>query len=293
MPIDSGTGLGGEENLALLTSLAQLTAKTRRALIFLWTRYFPVDALTGTRIYNLVSLTKIGSDYGGWVIPPEAIEARSVCYCAGVGEDITFDLGIIGQCNCEVFAFDPTPRAKVHVEKHAQDVPKFHFCAVGVWDEDAMMKFYVPANPAHVSHSVLNLQKTEAYFEAQCKRLSTIMQDNGHARIDLLKLDIEGAEYKVIDSILHDRLDIGMICVEYDEGYNSLDDQYFTRIKQSVASLLDAGYAMAAVEPRCNYTFIRNDLLRALGGANYLLNSMKRFTTDVRRIPRKLGALCS
>jgi hypothetical protein len=49
----------------------------------------------------------------------------------------------------------------VYVEKHAQDVPKFHFCAVGVWDEDAMMKFYVPANPAHVSHSVLNLQKTE------------------------------------------------------------------------------------------------------------------------------------
>jgi FkbM family methyltransferase len=248
-----------------------------------------VDEVTGARIYNVRSLTKIGSDYGGWIIPSKAIATRSICYCAGVGEDISFDLGIISRFNCEVFAFDPTPRAKAYVERHAHDVPKFHFSSLGVWNEDTSMKFYAPANHAHVSHSVLNLQKTASYFEGQCKRLSTIMNDNGHSRIDLLKLDIEGAEYKVIESILHDRLDIGIICVEYDEAYNCLDDQYLTRIKRSLSSLLDSGYALAAVEPRCNYTLVRNDVLRALGDESYFMNALRRMATDVRRIPTKLA----
>lgn len=58
-------------------------------------------------------LEKIGSSYGGWIVPIQLIKPDWIFYSAGVGEDITFALGIIERFSCHVFAFDPTPRAKI------------------------------------------------------------------------------------------------------------------------------------------------------------------------------------
>ncbi len=225
-------------------------------------RYFKTDLLTRLRVYNTLNLKKIGSDYGGWIVPIDLINNESICYCVGVGEDITFDLGLIEHFNCSVYAFDPTPISKLYVQKHTKDVLKFHFFDVGLWDTEAVLKFYAPSNPKYVSHSILNLQKTQDFFEAPCKRLSTLMKENDHKRLDLLKLDIEGAEYKVIDSIIEAQLDIGIICVEYDEAGNPLDEDYLKRIKQSVLKLVNFGYTLVAVESACNYTLVKKVLLR-------------------------------
>ena len=113
------------------------------------------------------------------------------------GEDITFDLGIIERFGCYVVAFDPTPRAIAHVAEHAADEPRFTFRPVGLWSEDTSLRFFAPRDPAHVSHSAVNLQRTETYFEAEVRTLPTLMHELGHDRIDLLKLDIEGAEHGV------------------------------------------------------------------------------------------------
>ena len=41
------------------------------------------------------------------------------------------------------------------------------------------------------------------------------MSELGHDRIDLLKLDIEGAEYEVLDHVLSRNIPVGAICVEF------------------------------------------------------------------------------
>ncbi|HML19507.1 MAG TPA: hypothetical protein PKD74_02920, partial [Candidatus Dependentiae bacterium] len=38
---------------------------------------------------------RLGSKYGGWVIPDKYITETSLCYCVGAGEDISFDLELI------------------------------------------------------------------------------------------------------------------------------------------------------------------------------------------------------
>jgi len=81
-----------------------------------------------------------------------------------------------------------------------------------------------------------------------------------------LKLDIEGAEYRVIDSIVKDNINIDIVCVEYDEAYNELDSRYLERISRSVSHLCNSGYTIVAVEPRCNYTFVKSSLLSAKRG---------------------------
>jgi hypothetical protein len=84
------------------------------------------------------------------------------------------------------------------------------------------------------------------------------MQKLGHTKIDLLKVDIEGAEYVVLQTILEDNLDIRVICVEYDEtASNHIDGNYINRIEDSIQQLRRSGYLLVAKEPSCrNYTFV-------------------------------------
>ena len=195
-------------------------------------------------------LEKIGSQYGGWVVPTGLIKPTAICYCAGVGEDITFDLGIIERFSCQVFAFDPTPRAKKYVEKTVSKNPKFNFYDIGLWSQDSRQKFFVPSNPRYVSHSIVNLKGTKKFFEARCKRLSTIMQGLNHEKIDLLKIDIEGAEHEVLQSIVEDELDIKVICVEFEPM------SYF-KIFGTILKLISQQYSLVNIDGS-NYTFIKN-----------------------------------
>lgn len=159
-------------------------------------------------------LIRIGSSYGGWTIPEAALSADSVCYCAGVGLDISFDLGLIQRFGCTVEAFDPTPSAAAHAASAAADEPGFRFHPVGIWSEDSELEFHQP-DYGDQNYSAVNLHGTDPGFTAQCRTVRSLMAELGHDRIDLLKLDIEGAEFQVVESITNDRLPIGILCVEF------------------------------------------------------------------------------
>lgn len=222
-------------------------------------KFLHIDALSGIHVHPVPALEKIGAECGAWIVPTNKLNRESICYCVGVGENITFDVVLIERFGCRVFAYDPTPRAALHVQNHAANCDNYIYERIGVWDKDEVVRFYAPANPRNVSHSALNLQKTETYFEAPCKRLRTLFTENGHKRITLLKLDIEGAEYKVVEAMLADQLQIDIVCIEYDEAFHPLDAQYQTRIAASVKSILGAGYTLVAIGAPGNYTFMKCD----------------------------------
>ncbi|GAB4399718.1 MAG: hypothetical protein OHK0053_20340 [Microscillaceae bacterium] len=223
----------------------------------------------------------LGSAYGGWVIPQNLLHPGAVCCLAGAGLDISLDVAIAEKNQSQVFILDPTPKAKSHFEELCQTIsegrPAFynqkesyalkkeniaylHFIELGLWHQSGLIKFYEPTNPAHVSHSALNIQKTEKYFEAQVVRLGEWMQAQHLPSLDLLKLDIEGAEYQVIDSVLEDRLDIKVICVEFDEIHSPLDSRYLSRIWQRVKALEKNAYQIIAIDREYNFTWVRKDV---------------------------------
>jgi len=206
-------------------------------------------ALNRTVRTNAYHLQKIGSDYGGWIVPSDRVDSSSICYCVGAGEDITFDIGLIEKYGCEIFSFDPTPRAIRHMENIAGAESRYRFFAKGLWSSNCRMRFYAPRNPKHVSHAIVNLQGTSDYFEAECDRLSNIMKSLGHTRLDLLKLDIEGAEWVVLDSILEDRLDVRTLCVDF-------EPTLFVAVVSLVLRLRRAGHILADIDG-WNFTFIR------------------------------------
>jgi FkbM family methyltransferase len=208
-----------------------------------------------------LGLEKIGSDYGGWIVPTAIITGDWVCYCGGVGEDISFDLGLIERFGCAVYAFDPTPRAVAFVATHAASRPRFDFHAVGLWSEDATLRFYAPRDPAHVSHSIVNLQGTDEYFEAPCRSLMNLMRGLGHDHIDLLKIDIEGAEHRVVKSMIDNGIAPTVLCMEIDQPVRPWT---FWRTVRRVRS---AGYTLVAVD-NWNLTFVRRTAVAATSAAN-------------------------
>lgn len=191
------------------------------------------------------------------MIPTSLIDEHSICYLAGCGENISFDLSLIEQIGCDVHAFDPTPRAIKHVATVAGNNPKYIFHEVGIWNKKDVLEFFAPADPSHVSHSLVNLQKTSESIKVDVERLSALMAKLEHERIDLLKIDIEGAEYLVLDSIIEDRLDVLVICVEFDEYFHAIDKDYKDRIRNSIDRLQEYGFEMIHSENNGNYTFAR------------------------------------
>jgi len=162
-----------------------------------------VRALLGRDIVIPVAVARTtefhGSTCGGWSIAADSLTAADVVYSFGIGEDATFDLSLIGKYRCPVFAFDPTPKSVDFVEREIH-TGLFHFEPSALADRDGMLRLFFPANPAFVSSSLAPSERTsESFFDAPCHTLASIMARLGHARVNVLKMDIEGAEYCVIE----------------------------------------------------------------------------------------------
>jgi FkbM family methyltransferase len=215
------------------------------------------DYVTGFAVRTRTDLEHLGDRYGGWVVPRSLLGPDSIVYCVGCGENISFDLALIEDFGCTVHALDPTPRAVTFVERVAGGEPRYRFESLGLWDESTTLRFYTPKDPSHVSHSLLNLQQTSTFIEVPVVRLSEVLARHSHTAVTLLKLDIEGAEYKVLQSVLDDAIPIAILCVEYDEFHHPLDRHFRARIRASLRQLQQCGYTIVDAYAG-NYTLVHS-----------------------------------
>ena len=199
---------------------------------------------------NIPSIS-LGSTYGQHTIPEAMSGANLIVYSFGVGTDVSFDLALIERAGCFVEAFDPTPRA-VHWVAQQHFDPKFHFHALGLGEKDANLPFKQPKNNAHVSYS--RASGNQPMISLPVRRLKTIMSELRHERLNLLKLDIEGFEYAVLEDMLDAQITPDVIAVEFHHRmYGFTDDQ----TRHSVSILLNAGYNLFHVsETGREYSFI-------------------------------------
>ena len=201
-------------------------------------------------------LARFGSKYGGWLLPVDRLTPSGVCYCAGVGEDTSLEDDLLRRTDCRVWSFDPTPRAIAHVAKQALNPARFVFVPIGLWDASETMRFFEPRDSTEVSHSLVNLQKTDSYFEAPCTTVAALMRRFDHGALALLKLNIEGGEWRVLSNILEERPDVRVLCVEF------CGPTAFWRVAAMVRKLHRAGYEYLCHD-RWKFTFAHTDALRA------------------------------
>ncbi|GJJ75673.1 hypothetical protein EMPS_08031 [Entomortierella parvispora] len=129
-------------------------------------------------------IERIGSysDGGKWVCGFSKLEEENegrkcVVYSLGVFGDSSFETEVTARTNCEIWAYDASVS---QMAGEAANNPRIHFNKVFIGDQD-------------------KVDENGAVW----KTLKTIMKENGHEWIDILKMDIETSEYASLDAMMN------------------------------------------------------------------------------------------
>lgn len=187
-----------------------------------------------------------------WSFCPKDLDARSVIYGGGVGRDITFEHALVKRLGCNVVLFDPSPTGAETMSLAENQIPQFRFNPVALAGHCGKITFAPPQDQAEGSW--FTQKGNGASLEVPCVDLATLMRQNGHDHIDLIKLDIEGAEYEVIDHLLKNRLRIRQILVEF--HHQMLPGIRRSQTIRSMLKLVATGYRLLRQDGN-NHTFLR------------------------------------
>jgi FkbM family methyltransferase len=185
---------------------------------------------------------------GGWNYDSSLLDPFSIVYSLGVGDLIDFDLGVIKRCQSSVYAFDPTPSSRTYVESDERP-RQFHFHPWAAAGEDGTLVLYPRVkHDGSLSDDMFTLQpedaSTEAGISVPAYSVETLTQKLGHSRIDLLKMDIEGAEYDVLEGMLATDIRPKQLLVEFHHRYI---DNGLKRTADIIARLRESGYQIISV----------------------------------------------
>lgn len=206
---------------------------------------------------NQISIKKekLGAENACFTIHAESLNNDSVIYSFGVGTDISFDLALMQKFHCKVHAFDPTPKSIKWVKE--KGTPKnFIFHPFGLAGKSGKLDLYLPENENHVSGSLLSdMLSSHSKTTVDVYDLPSVMKSLGHQRIDILKMDIEGSEYEVIQNIIENQLDIKQILVEFHHRFKNIG---IKKTKSAICVLNEAGYRIFDISPSGEeFSFIR------------------------------------
>jgi FkbM family methyltransferase len=203
------------------------------------------------RKYALLALGN--SDIGCcWNFHPDNLTSKSVVYSGGVGRDISFEHGLVEKFGCSVVLLDPSPTGRETMALPLNQIPQFKFIPVGLAGCCKTLKLAPPIYPGEGSW--FKSEGEGNTIEVPCEDLATLMEQNGHRQIDLLKIDIEGAEYEVLYDLLKRRLPVNQVLVEFHHGI--LPGIKRRDTVRAILKMAAAGYKLLD-QSGSNHTFLR------------------------------------
>lgn len=195
----------------------------------------------------------------GWVYDASRLNGDSIVYSLGVGDTIDFDLALIERSGASVYAFDPTPDAETTLDA-SNPPPGFRFRAWAAAGEDGELTLYprVRSNGS-ISSTMFTLQADERTVDlgrtVPAYTVAGMAKQLGHDRVDLLKMDIEGAEYAVIESLLCSALRPPQVLIEFHHRHKGIGKQ---RTIAAIQAMQAAGYAIFYVSPNVReFSFLK------------------------------------
>jgi len=184
----------------------------------------------------------------GWKYIADGLDSSSIVYSLGVGDLVDFDLDLIHRFGLTVHAFDPTPFAEEWVGR--QDLPeRFVFHAWAAAGENGSLRLYRRVNTRGRRSAVMwtaddNAGDTGDFIDAPAYTIRTMMEKLGHDRVDLVKIDVEGAEYGILDGLDADDRLPSQLLVEYHHRFPGIGKH---RTAASIERLRSLGYRIFAI----------------------------------------------
>ena len=216
--------------------------------------------------------------YGSWTLCSEYLSERSHILSIGIGGDISFDIAAVKRHGARVACFDPTitaGRFEALIKPYNLSVAQralVKFYPFGMAAGDDVLAFYRHNNPAFgsmVSTPGVPHYRIEPWVRAPVLRVQTMQFITQVPQIDLLKMDIEGAEWFIFtkkNKSLRDWLRCNppqQIAIEFHDRFFKTFKKYNWISRKSVLELLKrCGYSQRHQNARTKeeVLFVRDHL---------------------------------
>jgi FkbM family methyltransferase len=195
----------------------------------------------------------LGDRDGRWSIATRGLGPATVVCALGVGTDISFERDLIARYGVRVHAFDPTPIALKWAA--SRPLPEgFVLHPFGIADYDGTARFVAPRKRKFASFSLVRSTGVGPPVDAPVHRLATLAATLDLPSPDVIKMDIEGAEYAVLPDLLASGFQPAQILVEFHHRWREVGAR---RTREALALLGRAGYRIAHVsENGMEYVFL-------------------------------------
>jgi FkbM family methyltransferase len=208
---------------------------------------------------------RLGTRYGGWWIDTRVVGPQPLLIDCGLGEDISFPAAFLQRfAGARVIGVDPNPRSLTYCRAHCPSGMEILANAFWITSEETIV-FHLPRGqdnlPKGADGVSGSLDPSHEYvdggdrIETKTVDLDTLLSCAGRTECDVLKMDVEGAEYALLEALVASgRIQSArQVLVEFHHGVtgHSVVDT------QRIVGLLDAaGQKLMHVEGR-NYIFRR------------------------------------
>uniref|UniRef100_A0A7S1XG66 Methyltransferase FkbM domain-containing protein n=1 Tax=Compsopogon caeruleus TaxID=31354 RepID=A0A7S1XG66_9RHOD len=204
-----------------------------------------------------------GQGYGAWKVCTRGLRFSPSVFSFGIGENTDFDVWMIEHLGAHVFGFDPTPKSHQYVEKEMKshvEKGSFTFFTVGLGSQNERTVFHLPQNPAHVSGRIGNFTSTKS-IEVDLITFNTALQIARLRRVDILKMDVEGAEFDILESMLtqsetspQEEFPFDQLLVEF---HHRFDPRFPARLRSIIFRLQEAGFSLRSIVKGEEFSFLR------------------------------------
>lgn len=209
---------------------------------------------------------RLGTRYGGWWLDTRLVGSRPLLIDCGLGEDISFPVAFLQRfSDARVIGVEPNPRSLAYCRRHCP--AGMEILEHAVWTEAGTeLTFHLPRSqdrlPKGADGVSGSLDASHEYVEGGDRLvtrtidLDSLLAHAGRDGCDVLKLDIEGAEYPVLAALI-DSGRIGaarQLLVEFHHGatrHTAADTEHL------VERLAASGLHLVHSEGR-NYIFRRD-----------------------------------
>ena len=215
---------------------------------FFWPIKLFLKRITGQELWLKKEYQIETVSYDEWEFSPNYLGNDAIVYSLGVGDSIEFDLKIIDYYKALVFAFDPTPYAMEWLNK--QIIPerlKFYPWAVSGKDGEFSMTQRVnhKGQKSEIMWTeLLSHEHSDKIITVPSLTISSIMKELSHQKIDLMKVDVEGTEYEIIDHLIQYNIKPKQLLVEFHHRFETKNK---TMTKKAIQDLQEIGYKIFSI----------------------------------------------
>lgn len=219
------------------------------------------------------SYRRLGTRYGGWWLDTSLVSQSALLVDCGLGEDISFPTAFLQRFGGRVIGVEPNPRSLAYCSTRCptgMGVRPYAF-----WKASGeTLVFHLPRAQSDlpkgadgVSGSLLDSHEYVGggdKLSVSTISLAGLLAEAGRDECDVLKLDIEGAEYDVLSELCQsgELRRTRQLLVEFHHRVTHHTDEETAACVQAIQT---AGFRLIHVESR-NYIFRRCDALPISGG---------------------------